>query len=288
MLQFTVKVPLRCRPSLLRLSGVGQCFVRDFLARGAEPVDHSFIHRFWPLSVEGIRSALALTRALDGFCGLAPLKRGIVVRIAHAHLAAARRALLQDDPRFGDLNRGLVPRITFLAEGLPFGATPEAILDAVVRAVGSPCIPLRSFRRNGILVWVLAFAQAPPVLEFTLLSAGRACEVLLSPEPIKKPPSGKARSSQNRQRSGPPAQPTVTGPPARGTTQPSPMQARVDSLESRLSGLEAKQDVLAEKVDSQFAEVSSQLARILGAVSKGPRTGPLEEAPALKAARFGA
>ena len=62
------------------------------------------------------------------------------MRIAHLHLAAARRALLQDDPRFVDVNRALVPRVNFLAEGLPFGATPEEIVDAVLKATGFACI----------------------------------------------------------------------------------------------------------------------------------------------------
>ena len=195
VVQFTVKLPLTHRLAFLRLSGTGPFFVRDFLAQGADPQDHSVVHRFWPLSVEGLRAALAVSRALEGFAGLAPLKRGVTVRVLHSHIADARRALLQEDPRFVEANRSLVPRVTFLAEGLPFGATPGAIVEAVLKAVGAPCIPLRSFRRNGILVWVLAFAQAA-LMDFTLLSAGRPCEVILAPEP--PPQARKARPKGGR------------------------------------------------------------------------------------------
>ena len=79
------------------------------------------MHRFWPLTPDGTRSALAVTRAREGFAGLAPLKRGLVVRILNAHLAVARRALLQDDPRFCEANRALVPRVNYLARACPLG-----------------------------------------------------------------------------------------------------------------------------------------------------------------------
>ena len=76
VVQFTVKLPLTRRLAFLRLSGTGPFFVRDFLAQGADPQDHSVVHRFWPLNPEGLRAALAVSRALEGFAGLAPLKRG--------------------------------------------------------------------------------------------------------------------------------------------------------------------------------------------------------------------
>ena len=81
VVQFPVKLPLTHRLAFLRLSGTGPFFVRDFLAQGADPQDHSVVHRFWPLSVEGLRACLP--------------GPGGVCCVLHSHIADARRGCSQ-------------------------------------------------------------------------------------------------------------------------------------------------------------------------------------------------
>ena len=210
-------------------------FVCDSLPRGTSPLDHSPVTRFWSLTRDGVADAYTLGRPLAGFAGLAPHKRGVAIRILHRHLADARRTLLQSDDRFCELNYAIVARLHFTAEGFPFGAPP-----AIVQFIG----PLRSFRKGGVLTWVLGFPSPPSLLRFPITAAGCTAEVLLAPEaPLEKV------KGQGRQ-------------PNSVSTQ-DPNNKRIDSMERRISALERKTDNLA---DSQRQEVAGQLTRILGAL----------------------
>lgn len=285
--QAIVRVPKETMDELLRFSGSTEVFVRQYIQNGEETT-HSILPRYFPINWDDLRAAVQLSQAMNAFGrGIALTNKGCALRADNGSLAEARKLVLQNDIRFNDLNRGVIARRTFLAQGYPFELSHEALIESTNKALLLPPIPIRSFRIGGIHTWVLAFGAEPKSLVFSLSMDDKVYEVVLTPQTSNKVKPAKGKS-KGKQAAGTLAQPLTFQPPqhlpSTARMNVSDADAKVSTLEARVTRLEIQQTQLSEKVDTRFDQVQSQLQQVLAAVIPSPpkqnvTPGPTGETP---------
>eukprot|EP00438_Fugacium_kawagutii_P020750 Skav227427 [mRNA] locus=scaffold1986:183488:186964:- [translate_table: standard] len=266
--QAIIKVPRDSANLLLRFSGSTDLFVRQYLNPGDAP-DHSILPRYWSMSSDDLRAINQLGSAMGDPCrGVAITAKGLALRADNAKLAEARQLVLQGDIRFGDLNRHVVARFMYQAQGYPFELSHESLIKSTKEALSLAPIPLRSFRIGGIHTWILAFDQEVSVTSFSLKMDAAIYEVILAPPLPNKPKISKNRPKKKDSAD----RPQFTFQHSLGSSQvnASGDTSKVASLEARVTRLETQQTQLSEKVDQRFDQVSSQLQQVLAAVTPAP------------------
>lgn len=279
--QCIMKIPSDKTNELLKISGKTDFFIRCFLQQD-ESADHSLLPRYWSISGEEVRKAYQLGHSLgESFRGLALTPKGVCIRAANDALGAARKLILQGDVRFCDLNRHVICRHMYTAQGFPFAVSHECVTQATKTASGQPCVPLRSYRAGGLHTWVLGFADHPTHLVFSVKVDGQTHEVILAPQtnirtfkPNKKqqgnkPPGDKAKSSSA----------AIMPPPVATQINMTPAENRYQTLEARVNKLEVQQTALSDKVDCGFSKMSLQLQQVLDAVAGSASSGGKTRGP---------
>lgn len=277
--QVLAKLPDRFRVAFLSASGLKGMFCRQFLQPASDPqkLDHSVLARYWPADSSSLQTCHELGATLDGFRGVALTFKGLALRIDNSKIGPARASVLQHDPRYTDANRHLVPRETWVAMGFAFSISHAGVIEAVSKAIGSVCIPLRSFKSNGVICWVLAFDKPPPKTSFAVKVDSTHCEVVLAREETNKvrPKHKATKKVKSQAASEPKGRPelkelTIT------TGSSSVDSRRIDVLEQKFQSLEHRQVSLENKVDSRFDEMAGQLEMILHAVAPNMQVRPRE------------
>lgn len=274
--QAIVRVPRDTMDELLRFSGLAEVFVRQYIQPGEEPA-HSILPRYFPITWDDLRAAIQLSQAMSEYGrGIALTNKGCALRADNSKLADARSLVLLNDIRFTELNRGVIARKTFLAQGYPFELSHSALIEATHKALKLAPIPLRSFRVGGLHTWVLSFGDDPKVTTFSLSMDDVVYEVVLTPQLPHKPKNGKTKA---KSKAGLPAAAPVIPQRTLGATRMNASDAdvKVTALEARVAKLETQQSQLAEKVDSRFDQVQSQLQQVIAAVV--PAAAKLNVAP---------
>lgn len=223
----------------------------------------------WGIDHEEGRKAYQLGFSLgEPFRGLALTPKGVCIRVANDSLAAARRLILQGDVRFTELNRHVICKHTYTAQGFPFEVSHACVIEATHKAVGQPCIPLRSYRVGGMHTWVLGFSEHPKQMVFSVKVDDQTHEVILAAQanirafkPAKKQAQPKPNRSMHQGGFQPSNAPVAT---QLNMTQD---DTKYSALETRVQKLEVQQSALAEKVDGGFSKMSMQLQQVLEAVS---------------------
>lgn len=278
--QALMKVPETIRKTLLTSSGIKDVFVRQFIHNG-DSTDHSVLQRFWQINHQEVRQALSLGDALgsDIFFGLALTPKGIAIRCANAMIGQARASVMQDDVRFTDLNRNVVVRHYFLAQGFSFDMSHNSVIEAVHQATKLASVPLRSFKLAGLLTWVLGFQEEPKVCQFVVEVGGIPHEILLSRQednkPNKKTIRKQKQQKENKQKnSWKPETIQFRQSPTDHSTE-----NRLQALEGKVAGLETQQTNLSNKVDRHYDDISDQLRKVLAAVTTTRVRDPTNETP---------
>lgn len=287
--QAIIRVPRDAMDELLRFSGLAEVFVRQFIQPGDDP-SHSILPRYFPINWDDLRAATQLAQAMGEYGrGIALTKKGCALRADNSRLSDARSLVLLNDIRFCDLNRGVVAKKTYLAQGYPFELSHQALIESTHKALQLAPIPLRSFRVGGLHTWALAFDAEPKTTTFSLSMDDVVYEVVLTPQQMNKPNPGKSKQKTKLKPVAMP-QPSmqhVVGAARLNTTE---ADVKVSALEVRVAKLETQQSMLAEKVDNRFDQVQSQLQQVLAAVIPQPGKmnvgpGPTGDSPPPKVPR---
>lgn len=258
--QIMCKVPSDKRKSILAQSGVGNIFIRDYIAKGEKLEDITVIPKFWEVTKQAKDEAVRATCGLQGFAGLMISKRGLAARAWTSDIATLRRALLPLDDRLTDLNLNVVPRIVRESTGWPSAISPQEIIRATHHALSAAPVPSRCFRSNGVTCWTLAFEKEPSETTFVAQFNDRVYEILLTVPGAKKsfkPNGGSAKSKKAI------FEKQFEEPAIKTDDQ---IHDRVSMLEAKFTNLERRQDVVENKVTTGFDQVQDQLRQILNAV----------------------
>lgn len=254
--------PASIADELLAYSGKHDLFLRLFL-NSDQQVDHSILPRYWVITAEEKRLAFQLGASIGkGFRGLALSGKGLSIRVANESIAEGRKLVMQSDIRFCEDNIRVVCKKAFAAQGFPFNISHQCVIQATLKAVGAPPVPLRSYRVGGMVTWVLAFDKDPSKAVFVVKIDDGSHEVILTPQEATKQP--KVFKKPNLK-----AQPAIRNGPRSDVpiaTQISSEDRRVNALEDRVAKLETQQRQLTAKVDNGFNAVSAQLQQVLAAV----------------------
>eukprot|EP00438_Fugacium_kawagutii_P018713 Skav214177 [mRNA] locus=scaffold945:474825:478319:+ [translate_table: standard] len=264
--QTILKLPFAQLIPMLKASGSSELFTRQFV-QDDQVLCHSVIPRFFGVSQAEAIKAIQLGSALEeGFRGLALTNKGIAIRCDNKCIGPARTMILQSDIRFNDLNRDVVIRCTFLAQGFPFNMSHSGIIDSVKQGVNKAAIPLRSFRLNGLITWVLAFDEPPAIKKFTIKVAGAVHEVLLTEQAQMKPVKQVKRMQKNAKKENAAPSRTEVFAPSGTTSSIHHDDMRIQTLERKVAQLEVGQSQLAQKMDGRFDQMANQLQQVLAAV----------------------
>lgn len=268
-LQIIAKIPKSARQELLQLSGTDAVLVRDYVDKGATPVDVTVVPKFWPITAKALRELLISTNSVTGCAGVTMTRRGLAIRAWAKGVAEVRKQLLPADPRLTASNLHVVPRVMLDSSGWPAGASPADIVEAVNKAVGLPPVPTRTFRNAGVHVWQLGFESPPKVDDFTVKINGEIFQILLAPVIIAEKGSGKGK----HQRKAPKAKKTdasSASPGEHSIPAPNPeskrlevLEARFDTLQGQVTGIEKKQVSMESKLDSRFEEIGNTLRQLV-------------------------
>eukprot|EP00438_Fugacium_kawagutii_P013606 Skav202999 [mRNA] locus=scaffold1344:77725:81072:+ [translate_table: standard] len=270
--QTILKLPFSQLIPLLKASGSTELFTRQFVQADQE-LCHSVIPRFFSVSQADAVKAIQLGAALEeGFRGLALTNKGIAIRCDNKVIGTARSMILQSDIRFNATNKDIVIRCSYLAQGYPFNMSHEGIIDSVLQGVGKAAIPLRSFRLNGLITWVLGFAEPPTTMKFTIKVAGSVHEVLLTEQAKMKPIKQVKRMQKapNKENTSVPRSSAFV--PSNTTSSIQHDDMRIQTLERKVAQLEVGQSQLSQRMDGRFDQMANQLQQVLAAVC--PQSAP--------------
>ena len=192
----------------------------------------------------------------------------MAIRVDNEHIGDGRSAVLQSDSRFNDINRQTIVNETWVAMGFSFNMSHAGIIEAVNKAIGMPCVPLRSFKSNGMICWILGFDATPKKTAFTVKIDSCAHEILLAkeePNRAKTRIPAKATKATKHHNFVAPKQIEKTEFSIAASS--SADTKRIEVLENKMIAMEQRQVSLETKVDQRFDDVASQLNMILHAVS---------------------
>lgn len=277
--QVLAKLPEKNRKYCLGLSGKHGLFCREFVQREPVPLDHAILPRYWSLETAQLTQCVELGQTVEGFRGVAFTPKGLAIRVDNSSIAKGRNMILQNDPRFNEVNRAILGKQTWLAMGFSFNMAHAAIVEAVHKSMAVACIPLRSYKSNGVVCWILGFDCDPPKTAFTIKVDSQICEVLLTKElPGKGKSKGgnrgagpsAAKSSKAQRPLGDQSAVTITAATSNAT------ERRLATLETKFQTMEHRQTALESKLDSRFDDLSSQLSQILHAATPNLNARPRE------------
>ena len=266
VLQAMCKVTKEARILMLETSGAGDVFVRDYISKGAQPVDTTIIPKFWPTDRQGKDEALRSSATIDGFSGIVVTRRGIATRAWCDRVSNVRKVLLASDERICELNQAVVPHHMYNSTGWPLSIGPNDIAKVVAKTCGLPPIPTRCFKTLGVTSWTLGFQTIPTTLKFTAQFNGVIHEILLTKvddvplnkkqgKSIPKPSFPKPSSGSN--------DPVVV-------SQSNASDERLTSLETKVAAIERRQDGMEQKLQTGFDGIQDQLRQVLNAVQPRP------------------
>ena len=266
VLQAMCKVTKEARILMLETSGAGDVFVRDYISKGAQPVDTTIIPKFWPTDRQGKDEALRSSATIDGFSGIVVTRRGIATRAWCDRVSNVRKVLLASDERICELNQAVVPHHMYNSTGWPLSIGPNDIVKVVAKTCGLPPIPTRCFKTLGVTSWTLGFQTIPTTLNFTAQFNGVIHEILLTKvedvplnkkqgKSIPKPSFPKPSSGSN--------DPVVV-------SQSNASDERLTSLETKVAAIERRQDGMEQKLQTGFDGIQDQLRQVLNAVQPRP------------------
>ena len=254
------------RVQLLLGSGCHGVILRDFVDGPITKPDTTVLPKFWTPSVPDLHAMLISTADVPGAAGVAMTRRGLALRVWTAHIAAARKMLLHNDPRLTDQNRHVVPTVQFESSGWPSMIDVANVIEAVDAATSLPPVPTRAYRTAGVHCWTLSFASPPTKTKFTVEVAGSVHEILLVPATSRFNPKASNKSNNRQGRKAKTAKPHETPlqePVQVVTKQTKEDQSRLDKLESKVSELESRQDKFERKFDQRLDGVDSALRQLL-------------------------
>eukprot|EP00438_Fugacium_kawagutii_P001736 Skav219917 [mRNA] locus=scaffold2006:81597:85595:- [translate_table: standard] len=264
--QTILKLPFSQLIPMLKASGSSELFTRQFVQADQE-LCHSVIPRFFNVSQSEAVKAIQLGAALEeGFRGLALTNKGLAIRCDNKCIGAARTMILQSDIRFNATNKDVVIRCTYLAQGYPFNMSHDGIIETVKQGANKAAIPLRSFRLNGLITWVLGFEQHPDIKKYTIKVAGAVHEILLTEQAQMKPVKQVKRVQKASKKENTAPARFETYAPANTTTSIQHDDSRVQTLERKVAQLEVGQSQLSQRMDGRFDQMANQLQQVLAAV----------------------
>ena len=117
-------------------------FARPFLAKGQAPSREDGVAIVWS-SYQTLAALTELANTLAGVRGNVANSQGLGLRVEHAHIAAARKAL-QPEREMHKLSEGVVGSQTYLVQGLPLETSANAVVHCLAHPLeGSPWKPWR-------------------------------------------------------------------------------------------------------------------------------------------------
>ena len=277
--QCIIKVPVTCRPTILKSSGSANFLFRDYLTNADTFEDITVLPRFWEPKQSSLHEVYIMTKGTSGYAGACLTRRGLAARAWTANVAEMRKAILSADSRITAENISVIPKFTYQTTGWPASTEPRDVITATLKATGLPPLPSRAFRSNGVCGWTMAFQKRPSIAKFSVEVNGKLHEILLVEEILTgqaKPPgrsSGKKVNDPPRQQSR--AEPAIA-------PQYHAENIRLDRLEEKFSVLEGRQSRMEAKFDSRFDDISSSLRQLLHAANVPRDRSPTGETPAPK------
>eukprot|EP00435_Cladocopium_sp_Y103_P044367 s1099_g12.t1 len=266
--QTLAKLPDKHRKEFLLSSGAHGFFCREFVPRETVQLDHAVLPRYWNVEMDSIKQCKELGKTIEGFRGIALTFKGLAIRVDNVHIGDGRSAVLQSDSRFNDTNRQTIVNETWVAMGFSFNMSHAGIIEAVNKAIGMPCVPLRSFKSNGMICWILGFEATPKKTAFTVKIDACAHEILLAKEETNRAKtrvSLKATKTTKHHSIATPKQIEKTEFSIAASS--SADTKRIEVLENKMAAMEHRQISLESKVDQRFDDVANQLNMILHAVT---------------------
>ena len=278
--QCIIKLPVDCRPDVLKSSGTANFLFRDYLTSADAFEDITVLPRFWEAKQSSIHEILIMTKGVAGFAGICLTRRGLATRAWTSAVAEMRKALLSADPRITAENISVIPKFTYQTTGWPASTEPRDVVVATLKATGLPPLPSRAFRTNGVCGWTLAFQKRPTIAKFSVDVNGKLHEILLVEDTGALAVKSQTRSAGTKKPTEAAQKPSRPDNPP--TLQFSAEAVRLDRLQEKFTVLEGRQSRMEAKFDSRFDDISSSLRQLLQAANVPRDRSPSGETPAPK------